>query len=116
MSSSQKLNATQITSNSVQSFKISEIIERGKNCEYSPKNKLLIMKVDIIFILDMADVQLGVILKPEVFGYVVADLSAGALCLASSVKMLFYLSLSKQMSHRRMRDCLQERLINISTN
>jgi hypothetical protein len=45
------------------------------------------MNVDIISVLDVADVQLGIILKPGVFWYVVADLSAGGLCLVSSVKM-----------------------------
>jgi hypothetical protein len=82
-----KLNVTQITGNSVQNFKISEIIERGKIVNNRLQNNPLIMNADIISVLDLVDVQLGVILKPGVFWYVVTDLSAGGPCLTSSVNM-----------------------------
>jgi hypothetical protein len=68
MSPSHRIKVTQITSNIVQNFKLSEIIERGKTVNSRLHFILLIMNVDIISVLDMVDVQLGVILKPNFTG------------------------------------------------
>jgi hypothetical protein len=76
-----------LTNNGVKNFKISEIIERGQIVNNRLQTKPLIVNADTISVLDLADVKLGVILKSGVFWYVVADLSAGGPCLASSVKM-----------------------------